>query len=253
MRRRRDACADAGNRSRESAHQLRVEYEHNPAINLVLASSQDERRRRRERKQRAPPLRIIGRATALDQPVGLAATEDAPDRPRDVRLPRWSTRGIAPSAGQRPLERGLDQLVVGAGRTRCEPVDDFLGDHLGERVTAAQVVRELVQEHHRVLEELASPDRRMELPSAPTDEPQPAKSFVQSLEHGHVSLAVRRTEQLGAPPPRPPLSRLPHNHPRQGVGLRQRHAPVRGTLKQPPRRGGRLVDGLFGESGVAPR
>src|SRR5207245_6044289 len=118
---------------------------------------------------------------------------------------------IAPAAAAGRIERWHEELVVLDRGLRRERVDHAAsGEHLGERVSAAEVRRQLVEEARRISCEGAAASARMERAPAAAHESQPAQSVVERLENRDGGLAMWRTEQLRVPPVRPALGRLPH-------------------------------------------
>ena len=132
------------------------------------------------------------------------------------------------------LDRGL----------RRERLDHASGEHLGERVSAAEVRRQLVEEARGISCEGAAASARMERAPAAAHESQPAQSVVERLENRDVGLAMWRTEQLRVPPVRPALGRLAHYRSRQSVCLRKRDPAARGGIKKPPRGRSRVTHEL---------
>jgi hypothetical protein len=150
------------------------------------------------------------------------------------------------------LVRGRDQLVVGPERARAVRLDDFVGHHRRERIAAADIPRKLVQERNRIGGELPASGGDVELVPAVTDQPEPSQTLIESLEHSHVRLAMRRPEQVRVPLFRPPLRRVTHGRCREPVRLRKLHATIRRRLEKPPSWRCRRLGQLFAGSRLVP-
>ena len=129
--------------------QLRVEHVHDSAGYLGASTSEHHPSGRAEGDQRTPALRLGRVRLVVDQAVCLASAEDVADDIRDPLLTRWTPVGPTP-APLRGLVRRRDELLTGTCCALLQGLDDPFGDHLRERVAAAEIQTELVEQRDRV-------------------------------------------------------------------------------------------------------
>src|SRR5437667_12254420 len=115
-----------------------------------------------ERDPESKPAWLGAARVAFDQAVGLASAEDLAHDPGNVALVGDAAGRIAPAAAAGRIERWHEELVVLDRGLRRERVDHASGEHLGERVSAAEVRRQLVEEARRISCEGAAASARME-------------------------------------------------------------------------------------------
>jgi hypothetical protein len=97
-----------------------------------------------------------------------------------------------------------------------------------------------VQQGLRVGEELAPAHGRQQCLALAAQQAQASQPGVRRGEHGQIALAVRRPEQLVAPPVRPALRRLANDRAHERMGLRKPD-PLDAALEKPSHKGRRLV------------
>src|SRR5664279_289022 len=133
----------------------------------------------------------------------------------------------------------MDAIGECAGVAGHRAVEDQRRSELGARgakvLTCEQLPRERKEQRRRIGLQLAATRGAHDLVTPAAYEPQVAQQLVQLAEQRHVVLPVGWTEEIGAPPARPPLGYLPHERAVERSRLRERDAV--GRLLQEPHGG----------------